>query len=233
MINRVRDIVVERDQDEEGDSQVRPELRLNFMSWNASSAALGEIIEYLEELVDLTKLLVGSSEFRSGMLFRPTYHAYIQDMELKAREALDGQQDEDEDGDAGRGIGNTKPPATHSEKHDKRDEGDATGKTHGSSSSSYSDTSMEEKDKMSKESKGDKAPLKRAQSAVNKARLPQFDGTNEQGLDKAAAIKAQGGNNAGGEEEVDDLPLPLQRITTRAKLARQLSRSSLQSHSGK
>jgi len=100
MINRVRDIVLERDQDEEEDSKVRPELRLNFMSWNASSAALSEIIEYLEELVHHTKLLVGSSEFRSGMLFRPNYHAYIQEMEMKAREPQSAEQDDGENGES-------------------------------------------------------------------------------------------------------------------------------------
>ena len=46
------------------------------MSWNAASAAQAEIIEFLEELIDLTKLLVGANEFRSGLLTRPTYHDY-------------------------------------------------------------------------------------------------------------------------------------------------------------
>ena len=48
------------------------------MSWNATSAAQVEIIEYLEELTDLTKLLVGANEFRSGLLTRPTYREYAQ-----------------------------------------------------------------------------------------------------------------------------------------------------------
>ena len=51
-------------------------IRQKYMSWNASSAALGEVIEYLEELIDLTKLLVGANEFRSGLLIRPTYQEY-------------------------------------------------------------------------------------------------------------------------------------------------------------
>ena len=48
------------------------------MSWNAASAAQAEIIEFLEELIDLAKLLVGANEFRSGLLTRPTYHDYAE-----------------------------------------------------------------------------------------------------------------------------------------------------------
>ncbi|KAI2620062.1 hypothetical protein GGR54DRAFT_639832 [Hypoxylon sp. NC1633] len=51
--------------------------RLNFLSWNAGSAGVMEIIEYLEELVDLAKLLVGVNAFRSGMLERPKFHEYV------------------------------------------------------------------------------------------------------------------------------------------------------------
>ena len=43
---------------------VRHTFRLKLLSWNASTAALEECIEYLEELVDLTKALVGANEFR-------------------------------------------------------------------------------------------------------------------------------------------------------------------------
>ena len=39
------------------------------------------MVEFLEELIDLTKLLVGASEFRSGLLTRPTYHEYVAKME--------------------------------------------------------------------------------------------------------------------------------------------------------
>lgn len=51
--------------------------RQKDISWSASSAAQAEIIEYLEELIDLTKLLVGASEFRSGLLTRPSYEEYM------------------------------------------------------------------------------------------------------------------------------------------------------------
>ena len=44
-----------------------------------------EIIEYLEELVDLAKLLVGVNAFRSGMLERPNFHEYVK--RIREREA--------------------------------------------------------------------------------------------------------------------------------------------------
>lgn len=51
--------------------------RQKYISWSASSAAHAEVIEYLEELIELTKLLVGASEFRSGLLTRPSYGEYV------------------------------------------------------------------------------------------------------------------------------------------------------------
>ncbi|KAI1103989.1 hypothetical protein F4804DRAFT_308738 [Jackrogersella minutella] len=59
--------------------------RQSFLSWNASSAGMMEIIEYLEELVDLAKLLVGVNAFRSGMLERPRFHEYVK--KIKERES--------------------------------------------------------------------------------------------------------------------------------------------------
>ncbi|KAI1494320.1 hypothetical protein F5X96DRAFT_617433 [Biscogniauxia mediterranea] len=59
--------------------------RQNFLSWNAASAGVMEIIEYLEELVDLAKLLVGVNAFRSGMLERPKFHEYV--AKIKARQS--------------------------------------------------------------------------------------------------------------------------------------------------
>ncbi len=49
----------------------------SFLSWNAASAGAMETIEYLEELVDLAKLLVGVNAFRSGMLERPNFYEYM------------------------------------------------------------------------------------------------------------------------------------------------------------
>ncbi|TGJ83687.1 hypothetical protein E0Z10_g5076 [Xylaria hypoxylon] len=51
-------------------------IRQAFLAWKASSAGMMEIIEYLEELVDLAKLLVGVNAFRSGLLEHPNFYEY-------------------------------------------------------------------------------------------------------------------------------------------------------------
>ena len=82
MINRVREVVLERvrqtDQSDESAAKLARQraVRRKYMSWNAGAAAQAEIIEFLEELIDLTKLLVGANEFRSGLLTRQTYTEY-------------------------------------------------------------------------------------------------------------------------------------------------------------
>ena len=82
MINRVREVVLKKVSQDQGSDELvtklarQRALRRKYMSWNASSAAQAEIIEFLEELIDLTKLLVGANEFRSGLLTRPTYRDY-------------------------------------------------------------------------------------------------------------------------------------------------------------
>lgn len=48
-------------------------LKERFLTWNASTVALEEIIEYIEELSNLTKILVGINEFKYGFLSRPLY----------------------------------------------------------------------------------------------------------------------------------------------------------------
>ncbi|KAL9041070.1 MAG: hypothetical protein Q9214_004240, partial [Letrouitia sp. 1 TL-2023] len=83
MVNRVREAVQENIdqgeyQHEAGELTRHRLVRRKYMSWNASSAAQAEVIEYLEELIDLTKLLVGANEFRSGLLVRPTYLEYAE-----------------------------------------------------------------------------------------------------------------------------------------------------------
>lgn len=93
MINRVREVVLEKVSEGQDDHKLATKLarqravRRKYMSWNASSAAQAEIIEFLEELIDLTKLLVGANEFRSGLLTRPTYHDYAEKREQNREEA--------------------------------------------------------------------------------------------------------------------------------------------------
>lgn len=67
------------------DGQQRTLVRRKYISWHAASAAQAEVIEYLEELIDLTKLLVGASEFRSGLLMRPNYADLVETIDKGAR----------------------------------------------------------------------------------------------------------------------------------------------------
>jgi uncharacterized membrane protein YgaE (UPF0421/DUF939 family) len=85
IINRVREAVQEdarwKTETDPTFAVGRQAARTDWLSWNAGSMAQAEVIEYLEELVDLTKLLVGANEFRSGLLTRPTYREYVQKIE--------------------------------------------------------------------------------------------------------------------------------------------------------
>ena len=92
LINRVRDVVLNNGAGSmkgpgPGEDSLRSQIELflvkrivqrKFLSWNAASGCQTEVIEYLEELIDLTKLLVGANEFRSGMLMRPTFREYVE-----------------------------------------------------------------------------------------------------------------------------------------------------------
>jgi hypothetical protein len=46
-------------------------LRQTYVGWSATSSALGEMIEYIEELVSFVKLLMGTNHFDYGFLSRP------------------------------------------------------------------------------------------------------------------------------------------------------------------
>ncbi|KAL3955693.1 hypothetical protein ACCO45_011256 [Purpureocillium lilacinum] len=74
-VSTVRRFATRAELDEETASLIT---KRKFLSWNASTAGMMEIIEYLEELIDLVKLLVGVNAFRSGMLERPNYGDYAQ-----------------------------------------------------------------------------------------------------------------------------------------------------------
>ncbi|KAK6355422.1 hypothetical protein TWF696_004520 [Orbilia brochopaga] len=89
MVNRVRQILMDSDAtaaitqpDEAEVHDSRRMLRVEFMSYNATSAALEQVIEWLEELVDLTKLLRGAAEFRMGLLSRPTYKEWVRQINV-------------------------------------------------------------------------------------------------------------------------------------------------------
>ncbi|RCI09559.1 hypothetical protein L249_4044 [Ophiocordyceps polyrhachis-furcata BCC 54312] len=82
LISRVREIVAsDNNADQSGEAGGRTELdeetaslitKRKFLSWNAGTVGQMEIIEYLEELAELVKLLVGVNAFKSGMLKRST-----------------------------------------------------------------------------------------------------------------------------------------------------------------
>jgi uncharacterized membrane protein YgaE (UPF0421/DUF939 family) len=97
LVNRVRELLLGNEDDVAGEADdsersqiemtmVRRLVRQKFLSWNATSAGQVEIIEYLEELIDLTKLLVGANEFRSGLLTRPTYKDYLERITVEVRQ---------------------------------------------------------------------------------------------------------------------------------------------------
>ncbi|ESZ99077.1 hypothetical protein SBOR_0487 [Sclerotinia borealis F-4128] len=86
MVNRVREVVLSssghikessHERSEIEVSMVKRFVRQKFLSWNAASAGQIEVIEYLEELIDLVKLLVGANEFRSGLLTRGSYREWV------------------------------------------------------------------------------------------------------------------------------------------------------------
>jgi len=93
---------------------------------------------------------------------------------------------------------------------------------------------VEEKDKILDSQRVDGIPTRHTQPPPMGVLSAQSDKTNEHEPKKPAATRAQGGNTVEErDEELDNLPLPLQRITTRARLARQVSRNSLQSQGGR
>ncbi|PFH62354.1 hypothetical protein XA68_13948 [Ophiocordyceps unilateralis] len=78
LISRVREIVASENTAKGDRAELNEETaslitKRKFLSWNAGTVGQMEIIEYLEELVELVKLLVGVNAFRSGMLKRSTY----------------------------------------------------------------------------------------------------------------------------------------------------------------
>lgn len=102
MVVRVRQILMEEEDEQSHENGVHPAalakrraLRLKFLSWNAATSALEECIEYVEELVDLLKMLVGANEFRSGLLNRPTYREYVQQTRQMRSTGPSGAEEED------------------------------------------------------------------------------------------------------------------------------------------
>ncbi|KAH8894056.1 hypothetical protein GQ53DRAFT_839737 [Thozetella sp. PMI_491] len=71
---------------------IRLAIQPKLLSWNAASAGRMDIIEFLEELVNCTKRLVGENAFRGGMLERPSYRNYMKKMKLREQSVfMEGQ----------------------------------------------------------------------------------------------------------------------------------------------
>ncbi|KAI2624822.1 hypothetical protein GGS21DRAFT_319545 [Xylaria nigripes] len=107
-VARTRELVLARGQEALAGSDIQPQIaqtslhspstaanvpvskskaRQGFLAWKASSAGMIEIVEYLEELVDLAKLLVGVNAFRSGLLERRKlyeHYALMREPKLEA-----------------------------------------------------------------------------------------------------------------------------------------------------
>ncbi|KAL2754270.1 hypothetical protein ACRALDRAFT_2108179, partial [Sodiomyces alcalophilus JCM 7366] len=80
LVQRVREVLQQKAAEHSREDDTTRTARLvthyKFLSWNANASGQMEIVEFLEELVELAKLLVGVNAFRSGMLERPTFRDY-------------------------------------------------------------------------------------------------------------------------------------------------------------
>ncbi|OIW28439.1 hypothetical protein CONLIGDRAFT_661844 [Coniochaeta ligniaria NRRL 30616] len=92
-------------------TMIRNATEQKFLSWSAAAAGQMEIIEYLEELVDLTKLLVGVNAFRSGMLERPSYRNYADRLRTMEKKRSGAERKEDEEDGGRRGDDRLDGPA--------------------------------------------------------------------------------------------------------------------------
>lgn len=91
----------DRRSDKEAEVQKRSLLKEKFLSWNASSAATEEVIQYIEELLILTRVLVGVNEFKYGFLSRSLFSEYADNATKGFQRAMaplvDDSQEDDED----------------------------------------------------------------------------------------------------------------------------------------
>lgn len=99
LVSRVREVVEEKiakgetpsDANEDGQGTEKAAsfvTQRKFLAWNANAAGLMEIVEYLEELVELTKILVGVNAFRSGLFERSQYSDYVEQVRTKRQPGM-------------------------------------------------------------------------------------------------------------------------------------------------
>jgi hypothetical protein len=163
-----------------------------FLSWNASTAGQMEIIEYLEELTDLVKLLVGVNAFRSGMLETPKYRKYMRQLAASANTAAAAE-----------------PDATAAASSSETQE-EGTGETPVDYSMGFPDVSVEEM-------LGNAPRLDRAYTAASSSssgrRPPVRDDDGSRGGDGSTVVDEEAGEPA----DVEDIPVSLQRVGSRMR----------------
>ncbi len=170
-----------------------------FLSWNASTSGQMEIIEYLEELTDLVKLLVGVNAFRRGMLETPNYRLYMQRRDGGIEETTPGE--DYMSAEAGRRAPN------HKLQVDATTEDDEDG-------GGYPDVSVEAMVGGTRRSRAatvterpDNRLLERAAQHLQSAKDLE---SGAGGASEAAVVDDD-------DAEVEDIPVSLQRVGTRMR----------------
>lgn len=168
-----------------------------FLSWNASTSGQMEIIEYLEELTDLVKLLVGVNAFRRGMLETPNYRLYMQ-------RRGGGMEDDYPSAQDGRCAPNHQMEADATTQDDEDDGGGG-----------YPDVSVEAMVGGTRRSRAatvterpDNRLLERAAQHLQGAAKDLESGAG--GASEAAVVDDD-------DAEVEDIPVSLQRVGTRMR----------------
>ena len=164
-----------------------------FLSWNASTAGQMEIIEYLEELTDLVKLLVGVNAFRSGMLETPKYRQYMRQLAATANTAAAA----------------TEPDATTAAaapSSETQEEGSAQ---EAPADYAFSDVSVQEM--LGSAPRLDRVYTASSSSAFPGRRPARDDGAG--GADGSAVVDDEAGEPA----DVEDIPVSLQRVGSRMR----------------
>ncbi|KAI1463115.1 uncharacterized protein F4812DRAFT_448105 [Daldinia caldariorum] len=173
--------------------------RQSFLAWNASSAGNMEIIEYLEELVDLAKLLVGVNAFRSGMLERPKFHEYVR--KIKEREK---NRNATPAASAEAGDQEAQKVRSRSGSFAYRMRAFTFGRMRSNSVATGTGAGM-----------GDGVGLRRRSNSV-------WEGGGRGGGGDSAADRGSGDRGGrGGDEGLDDLPVSLQLVMTKRMEERQ------------
>lgn len=170
-----------------------------FLSWNASTSGQMEIIEYLEELTDLVKLLVGVNAFRRGMLETPNYRLYMQRRDGGTDETMPGE--DYVSAEAGRRV------PVHKLQVDATTEDDADG-------GGYPDVSVEAMVGGTRRSRA-ATVTERPDNRLLERAAQHLQGAKD--LESGAGGGSEAAVVDDDEAEVEDIPVSLQRVGTRMR----------------